>query len=109
MTTLGNYYVSKTFGRFDELHVHRPHCSRVLLDHRIDGASALSDVATQTSNEPQVVRRIDEDLDVHLFEQARLGKDKDSLHDHDWLRLDARGRGQTRVGPKIINRQLDRF
>src|SRR2546425_1321545 len=89
MTTLGNYYVSKTLRRFDKLNVHRPHRGDVLLDYRINRTAALGEVALQAANEPNVIRRIHENFDIHLFEQTRLGKNQNAFYDHNRLRFDA--------------------
>src|SRR5689334_3572010 len=82
---------------------------QILLDHRIERASAFGDVATQAANETNVVGRVDENLDVHLFQQTRLGKDQNAFDDDDGLGIDTSGVGQTSVRAKIVNRQLNRL
>jgi hypothetical protein len=53
--------------------MHWPHRGQVLLDHGFNGAAALRNVAAEAANETNVVGRIDEDFDVELFQQARIG------------------------------------
>src|ERR1043165_1708674 len=109
MTTLRNDYVCMAFRRLHKLHVHGPNGLQVLFDNRFDGAAALGDVASQTANETNVVRRIDKDLDIHLLEQTRIDKDQDSFDDDDRFRLDRPRFIQTRVRLEVIKWQLNRF
>jgi len=68
MATFRNDNVRVPFRRLDKLHVHRPHRRHVLLDHRFNRAPALIQVASQTANETNIVRRVDEHLNIHLLE-----------------------------------------
>jgi hypothetical protein len=88
MTTFRDYYVGMTFGRFDKLHVHWPDCGDVLLNNRLNGPTPLRNVTPQTTNEANVVRRIDKNFNIQLLEQAGVGKNQNAFNDHDWLRLD---------------------
>src|SRR5207237_10309928 len=97
MTTLGNYYISKTLRRFGKLNVHWPHRSDVLLDYRINRAPPLGEVPLQATNESNVIRRIHKNLDVHLFEQTRLGKNQNALYNHNRLWFDGSGGRESRV------------
>src|SRR5215831_3650362 len=109
MTTFRNDDVGETLRRLDELHMHGPHRGDVLVDYRIKRASALGNVPAQTANETQIVGRVDEDLYVHLLEQAGLRKDQNAFDDYDRLRLDAGRGGQPRVRFEIIDWQFDRL
>ena len=109
MTTFGNNYVGEPLRWFDELHVHRAHRGEILLDYRVERAAALGDVPLQAANEAHVVRRVDENFDVHLFEQARLGKNQNPFDDHNRFWFDGSSRGQPRVRAKVVYGKLNRL
>src|SRR5215813_3919467 len=109
MTTLRNDDVSKTLRRLDELNMHRPDRSDVLIDDRIERPPAFGDVTAEAANKAQIVRRIDKDLDIHLLEQTRFRKNQDAFDDDNRFRLNPRRRRQTGMRLEIIDRQFDRL
>src|SRR6185369_12460219 len=102
MTSFGDDDIGESFRRFDELNMHGPHRRDVLLDYRIQSATALGNIAPQAANETHVVRSIDEHLNVHLLEQPRLGKNQDTFDNHDGLRRYRGGGRQSRVRAKVV-------
>ena len=74
MTALRNYDVCMALRRFDELHVHGPDRREVLFDDGFHRAIALGNIASQPAYESNIVRRIDEYLDIHLLQQTRVGE-----------------------------------
>src|SRR5689334_19309042 len=108
MPALWNNYIRATLRRLDELHVHRANRRQVLLDYGINRSAALGHVAPQAADEADVVRRVHEDLDVHLLKQARVGEDQYPLDDDNRLRLDQQSLVLPRVRLEIVDRKLDR-
>src|ERR1041384_2627858 len=64
-------------------------------------------LATVRPMHTQFVGRVHVDFDVHLVEQARLGKDENALDDDDRLRLDVQGLRAARVRLEIVERNFD--
>src|SRR6185503_5334630 len=102
MTALRNYDVCMALRRFDELHVHGPDRREVLFDDGFHRAIALGNISSQPAYESNVVRRIDEDLDIHLLQQTRVGEDQDTLDDHDGFWLDDARFFQTRMCLEVV-------
>src|SRR6185503_12902047 len=65
--------------------------------------------SSQPAYESNIVRRIDEYLDIHLLQQTRVGEDQDTLDDHDGFWLDDARFFQTRMRLEVVERQFNRF
>src|SRR4030095_9451102 len=109
MTAFRNNHVSISFRRLNKLHMHRPHGPNVLLDHRIDSATSLSQVSLQPTDKANVIRSVYEDFDIHQFEQPRLGKDQNAFHDNDGFWCYSSRLVESSVRLEVINWQLHRF
>src|SRR6266496_2591321 len=109
MPAFRNDYVCITFRGFDKLHMHRSDRSQILLDYRFHGASSFGNVPTQAANESDVVRSIDENFNIHLFEQTRLGKDENTFDDHNRFWLNAPRLVKPAISLEIVKRKVDSF
>src|SRR6266540_5752226 len=89
--------------------MHRSHSSDVLFNDRLYGPASLRNVAAQTANETNVVRRIDKDFDIQLLKQTRIGKDQYAFHDHNWLGFDRASFVEARVCLEIVDWQINRL
>src|ERR1051325_421701 len=87
--------------------MHRANCGQVLFDDRFHGASSFRDVASQATNKTNVIRRVDENFDVELFEQARVDENQNALDDHNRLGFDRARFVQTVVSFEIVEGQFD--
>ena len=91
------------------LDVHRPDRRVVLVSHGLEAAAALLEVTANAADQPDIGIGIDEDLDVHLLAQHRLGEHEDALHDHHARRLHPPRRRRTGVGGEVVDRDVDRL
>ena len=94
--------------RFHENFVHRTNRLRILPDHRIEAPLPLDHVPLQSADKPDVVRRLDEDLDIHQVAQLLLAKEEDPLEDDHLRRVLQHSRLYPGIGGEIVHRNLHR-
>ncbi len=75
--------VSMPLQRLDELLMHWANAVLVLVQNAFKISAALDDVSPNSAKEPNVIGRVNIDLDVHQAAKALETKDKDSLQDND--------------------------
>jgi hypothetical protein len=99
----GHDEVRVALRRLDELEVHGPHRSEVLLLHRLERAPAIGEVAPQAPEDAHVRVGVDEELDVQHAAQRLLGQHQDALEeDHDRPRQQRVGQDPPRVGRVVV-------
>src|SRR5690606_12133509 len=107
MAALRQDDVGVALRRLHEFEMHGPHRPEVLLDHHLDRASAVADVAPEPPDEADIIGDVDEDPDVEQLPEPSVGEQQDSLDHHYGARLDDfRSRG-TRVAREVVGRLLD--
>ena len=108
LATLGDDEIGVSLRRLDELLVHRTHRRHVLIDDRIERATARLNVANETAHETNVGRRVDEQLDVDPLAELRLGQNQNPFDDQHAPRLDALRRRLARMCREVVERNFDR-
>ena len=92
---------------FHELQVHRADGAAVLLQNGLHGPAALVEVALDAAHQPDVVRGVDVELDVHPLAQRGLRQDQDALHQDHRPGVEVLGLRTPAVRLEVVRRLLD--
>src|SRR5262245_49475985 len=79
------------------------------MNDRLQRTLTLTDVTLKTSNESDIGRCIDEDLQIHEFAHRRIREDQDTLDENDATRGDQDGFSAADMVGKVIDRHFDRL
>ena len=81
----GNNQVGELLGGLDELLMHGFHIILIMIEHHINRAPTLHDIATDVTNQTNIAVGIDENLQVHHVAQLLIMQRHDAFEDNHGL------------------------
>src|SRR5436190_14999958 len=87
--------------------MHRPDRTFVLIQSSLESSPAFVYVAAKTADQPDIIRRINENTHIQKVENARFRKDQNAFNDHNGLRFDDLDLVAACVRDEIVERHLD--
>src|ERR1700674_319266 len=99
--------IGVTLAGLDELAMHRLNSGQVLLDDFVERPPANVGVALDSSNEPDVRVRVDENLHVAELPHSFVDEQQDAIDDDYIRRLHARRLRPTQMSDEIVLRLVD--